>query len=180
MFLFQVEKSVGSYGEGTRSGDKWWQESHCQDNFDEKHRITGVRGCCSKRGIGSCYILTLIIKGRYLISYFQSMPCNLISSCFFPESPWFRDTVNCAPAPGHQEWQQENNNHTGDTLLTLQSRMWVKVATTWLFSIKRNLWTVPICRCSSVRPAQHGIDRNRKWFWCSIIQCREPGAQARV
>jgi len=41
------------------------------------------------------------------------MPCNLISSCFFPESPWFRDTVNCAPAPGHQEWQQENNNHTG-------------------------------------------------------------------
>jgi len=40
------------------------------------------------------------------------MPCNLISSCFFPESPWFRDTVNCAP--GHQEWQQPaNNNHTG-------------------------------------------------------------------
>ena len=33
------------------------------------------------------------------------MPCNLISSCFFPESPWFRE-IDCA-GPGqsqHQDW----------------------------------------------------------------------------
>lgn len=38
------------------------------------------------------------------------MPCNLISSCFFPESPWFRDSVNCTAAQ-HQDWQ--NSNHPG-------------------------------------------------------------------
>jgi len=44
------------------------------------------------------------------------MPCNLISSCFFPESPWFRDPADCGPGhqpgqPQHHDWQ--SNNHPG-------------------------------------------------------------------
>lgn len=37
------------------------------------------------------------------------MPCNLISSCFFPESPWFRE-IDCAGPgqPQHQDWQHTN------------------------------------------------------------------------
>ena len=37
------------------------------------------------------------------------MPCNLISSCFFPESPWFRE-IDCAGPgqPQHQDWQLTN------------------------------------------------------------------------
>jgi len=36
------------------------------------------------------------------------MPCNLISSCFFPESPWFRDNINCGPL--HHDWQPGNQS----------------------------------------------------------------------
>ena len=35
------------------------------------------------------------------------MPCNLISSCFFLESPWFRDPDCLQP---NSQWASNNNN----------------------------------------------------------------------
>ena len=52
------------------------------------------------------------------------MPCNLISSCFFPESPWFRDPADCGPGhqpgqPQHHDWQ--SNNHPGQQNMELSA-----------------------------------------------------------
>lgn len=40
------------------------------------------------------------------------MPCNLISSCFFPDSPWFSETVNCVGGGGgsSQEWHHSDQH----------------------------------------------------------------------
>ena len=59
-------------------------------------------------------------------SGWAGMPCNLISSCFFPESPWFRDPADCGP--GHQPGQQQHhdwqsNNHPGPHNLELSTNL---------------------------------------------------------
>ena len=38
------------------------------------------------------------------------MPCNLISSCFFLESPWFREQDCSQPSA---DWQSNNNQING-------------------------------------------------------------------
>jgi len=49
------------------------------------------------------------------------MPCNLISSCFFPESPWFRDNINCGPL--HHDWQPGNNQNQSGVAIADQPNM---------------------------------------------------------
>lgn len=49
------------------------------------------------------------------------MPCNLISSCFFPDSPWFSESVNCVGGGGggsSQDWHP--SNHSGEAAVSDQ------------------------------------------------------------
>ena len=68
--------------------DEWWKSGQ-HTTVDETIFYFG--SICSKQGVGR------MVPWRFacLTIRILQMPCNLISSCFFPDSPWFSETVNC-------------------------------------------------------------------------------------
>ena len=87
-----------------------WNRRSCQARINEQPSQSGDFYPNQDIGKFSMFWKKSNFTRSLIVFVFQSMPCNLISSCFFLESPWFREQDCSQPSA---DWQSNNNQIDG-------------------------------------------------------------------